>query len=113
MRKSSGLRFEGRLFVAVKVVAFFADRPTTLGLPSIVGLIELFDGETGQPLAVMESGLITALRTAAVAALVADTGRGVPELAGLTVDALHLSGASPSVEVGGESFRLGDRKSVV
>jgi integrase len=33
-----------------------------------------------------------ALRTAAVAALVADTGRGVPELAGLTVSALHLDG---------------------
>ena len=31
-----------------------------------------------------------ALRTAAVAALVADTGRGVPELAGLAVSALHL-----------------------
>ena len=33
-----------------------------------------------------------ALRTAAVAALVADTGRGVPELAGLAVSALHLDG---------------------
>jgi hypothetical protein len=32
------------------------------------------------------------LRTAAVAALVADTGRGVPELAGLEVSALHLDG---------------------
>ena len=50
---------------------------------------------------------ITALRTAAVAALVADTGRGVPELAGLTVDALHLSGGSPAVKMGDESFRLG------
>jgi hypothetical protein len=50
---------------------------------------------------------VTALRTAAVAALVADTGRGVPELAGLTMDALHLSGASPAVEVGEESFPLG------
>ena len=50
---------------------------------------------------------ITALRTAAVAALVADTGRGVPELAGLTVGALRLSGGSPVVEVGDESFRLG------
>jgi len=34
----------------------------------------------------------TSLRTAAVAALVADTGRGVPELARLTVSALHLDG---------------------
>jgi integrase len=48
----------------------------------------------------------TALRTAAVAALVADTGRGVPELAGLTVSALHLSGGSASVRLGEDSFRL-------
>ncbi len=34
----------------------------------------------------------TSLRTAAVAALVADTGRGVPELADLDVSALHLDG---------------------
>jgi len=50
---------------------------------------------------------VTALRTAAVAALVADTGRGVPELAGLTVDALHLSAQPPTVEVDEESFQLG------
>lgn len=35
---------------------------------------------------------VTALRTAAVAALVADTDRTVPELAGLKVKALHLDG---------------------
>ena len=34
----------------------------------------------------------TSLRTAAMAALVADTGRGVPELACLNVGALHLDG---------------------
>jgi hypothetical protein len=36
----------------------------------------------------------TALRTAAVAALVADTDRSVPDLAGLQVKALHLEGAA-------------------
>ena len=40
----------------------------------------------------------TTLRTAAVAALVADTGRGVPELARLKVGALHLDGDA-SVEL--------------
>jgi hypothetical protein len=35
---------------------------------------------------------MTTVRTAAVAALVADTGRSVPDLAGLTVGALHLDG---------------------
>lgn len=71
--KSSGLFVDGRLFVAVKVAAFFEHRPSTLGLPSIVGLIQLYDGATGQPLAVMESGLITNLRTAAGTAVALDS----------------------------------------
>jgi integrase len=49
----------------------------------------------------------TALRTAAVATLVADTGRNVPELARLKVSALHLD-AEPHVELGDESCPLGD-----
>src|SRR5437764_2412588 len=48
----------------------------------------------------------TALRTVAVAALVADTGRGVPELARLRLGALHLDGAA-RVELGDESCPLG------
>ena len=48
----------------------------------------------------------TSLRTAALAALVADTGRGVPELARLNVSALHLDGDA-SVEVTGGSCPLG------
>jgi hypothetical protein len=39
----------------------------------------------------VHSNAMTALRTAAMAALVADTDRGVPELANLKVSALHLS----------------------
>ena len=49
----------------------------------------------------------TSLRTAAVAALVADTGRAVPELAHLKVSALHLDGDA-HVELDGESCPLGD-----
>ena len=48
----------------------------------------------------------TSLRTAALAALVADTGRGVPELARLDVSALHLDGEA-SVEVTDGSCPLG------
>jgi len=47
----------------------------------------------------------TSLRTAAVAALVADTGRGVPELARLKVSALHLDGDA-SVELADGSCPL-------
>jgi len=49
----------------------------------------------------------TALRTAAVAALVADTGRTVPELARLTVRALHLDGEA-SVELADGSCPLSE-----
>ncbi len=47
----------------------------------------------------------TSLRTAALAALVADTGRGVPELARLNVSALHLDGGA-SVDVSDGSCPL-------
>jgi hypothetical protein len=54
----------------------------------------------------IHANAMTQLRTAALAALVADTGRGVPELAGLKTSALLLSGEDPSVEVDGESYPL-------
>jgi integrase len=53
------------------------------------------------------SNAATTLRTAAVAALVADTGQGVPELAALKVSALHLTG-DPRVDLGDESIPLSD-----
>ena len=54
----------------------------------------------------IHANAMTALRTAAVAALVADTGRGVPELADLNVSALHLDGDEPRADVDGESIPL-------
>jgi hypothetical protein len=54
----------------------------------------------------IHSNAMTALRTAAVAALVADTGRGVPELADLNVSVLHLDGDDPYAKVDGQSFPL-------
>jgi hypothetical protein len=53
----------------------------------------------------VHSNAMTALRTAAMASLVADTDRGVPELANLKVSALHLSrdqdAGKPGAEPGG------------
>jgi hypothetical protein len=49
---------------------------------------------------------MTSLRTAAVAALVADTGRGVPELADLNISALHLDGDEPHADMDGETAPL-------
>jgi hypothetical protein len=54
----------------------------------------------------IRANAMTALRTAAVAALVADTGRGVPELADLNVSALHLDGAAPRAEIGDQTMPL-------
>ena len=54
----------------------------------------------------IHANAMTALRTAAVAALVADTGRGVPELAELNISALHLDGAEPRADIDGESVPL-------
>jgi integrase len=59
-----------------------------------------------------QANVAIALRTAAVAAMVADTGRGVPELAGLTVSALHLDGearvdlADGSSQLGGPTVQI-------
>lgn len=59
-----------------------------------------------------QANVAIALRTAAVAAMVADTGRGVPELAGLTVSALHLDGencvdlADVSCQLGGPTVQI-------
>ena len=55
----------------------------------------------------IHSNALTSLRTAAVAALVADTGRGVPELAHLKVGDLHLNGDA-SVDLDGESCPVTD-----
>ena len=54
----------------------------------------------------IHSNAMTALRTAAVASLVADTGRGVPELADLNISALHLDGAEPRADIDGQPVPL-------
>lgn len=54
----------------------------------------------------VHANAMTALRTAALAALVADTGLGVADLAGLKTGALHLSGARPHADLDGQSFPL-------
>jgi len=57
--------------VAAKVNANFPHNPARFGLPTIQGLILLFDGRRGTPLAVMDSIEITILRTAAASAVAA------------------------------------------
>lgn len=56
---------------ATKINANFPGNPTARSLPTIQGLLALFDTDTGVPLAVMDSIAITRLRTAAATAVAA------------------------------------------
>lgn len=69
--KAAGLWRGDRLYIAAKINANFPDNPARRGLPTIQGVVTLFDGETGSPLAVMDSIEITALRTGAATAVAA------------------------------------------
>ena len=57
--------------LGVKTVAIFPDN-SALGLPSVHAIYTLFSATTGEPLAVMDGGELTARRTAAASALAAD-----------------------------------------
>jgi alanine dehydrogenase len=68
--KAAGLPLE-RFYFAAKLNANFPDNAARRGLPTIQGVVVLSDGETGQPLALMDSMEITALRTGAATAVAA------------------------------------------
>ena len=53
------------LQLAVKLVSIFNHNPAR-GLPLIYGLVTLFEAATGRPLALLEGGTLTAVRTGAV-----------------------------------------------
>ncbi len=58
-------------YFAAKVNANFPRNPATAGLPTIQGIIVLFETGSGRPLALLDSIEITALRTAAATAVAA------------------------------------------
>ena len=58
-------------YAAAKINANLPGNPSRRDLPTIQGLLVLFDALTGIPLAVMDSGAITTLRTAATSAVAA------------------------------------------
>lgn len=68
--KSASVR-ANRSYVAVKVNGNFPQNRTKHGLPTIQGAILLYDGDTGYPLAIMDSIEITIKRTAAATLLAA------------------------------------------
>jgi alanine dehydrogenase len=68
--KAAGLVGE-RSYFAAKTNANFPANPGRFGLPTIQGMVVLADAETGEPLAVIESGSVTALRTGAATGVAA------------------------------------------
>jgi len=68
--KAAGLRGE-RSYFAAKMNANFPDNPRRFGRPTIQGTVVLADADHGAPLAVMDSGSVTALRTGAATAVAA------------------------------------------
>src|SRR5438876_7749918 len=68
--KAAGLVGE-RSYFAAKTNANFPDNARRYGLPTIQGTVVLADARTGELLAVMDSGSVTALRTGAATAVAA------------------------------------------
>jgi ornithine cyclodeaminase/alanine dehydrogenase-like protein (mu-crystallin family) len=60
----------GRRATGVKVVSVYP-RNAELGFPTIMGMVVLLDAATGAPVALMEGGYLTALRTGAAAGVAA------------------------------------------
>ncbi|HEX6626763.1 MAG TPA: ornithine cyclodeaminase family protein [Gemmatimonadaceae bacterium] len=60
-----------RRYAVAKVNANLPGNPGERGLPSIQGVALLFDAATGTPLAAMDSGPLTSIRTAATSAVAA------------------------------------------
>src|SRR6185436_14767282 len=68
--KTAGMKTSRSYYVA-KVNANFPDNPRLRKLPTVQGALLLYDAENGSLLAVMDSGEITRLRTAAASAVAA------------------------------------------
>jgi alanine dehydrogenase len=68
--KAAGLRTD-RAYFATKVNANFPGNAERSGLPTIQGVIVLFDVDNGYPLALLDSTEITGVRTAAATAVAA------------------------------------------
>src|SRR3569832_746009 len=63
---------DGHSYFAAKANANFPQNPVLHALPTIQGLLLLFDADDGSPLAIMDSVEITVLRTAAATAVAAE-----------------------------------------
>lgn len=67
----AGILNTGLNYFVAKINGNFPDNPKRSGLPTIQGLISVFDAETGQPLALLDSIHISILSTGAATAVAA------------------------------------------
>ena len=104
---------------AAKVNANFPSNPATHDLPTVQGLIVVMDLDRGTPLGILDSGLITTLRTAAATAVAAKylAGEqattaalvGCGALAQATVEALRVVRPLTRVQLWDVNGAAGDR----
>jgi alanine dehydrogenase len=83
----------------LKWISSFPSNPAR-GLPTVIGVLVVSDATTSEPLALMDAGAVTALRTGAVAAVAADAlaaGRSV----GIVGSGLHGAWAARCLAAAG------------
>jgi alanine dehydrogenase len=95
-------------FALLKWVTSFPGNPA-LGLPTVTGLVLLSDASNGMPVAVLDAGAVTALRTGAAAVLAAETlGRADAESAAVLGAGVNGRAAARTFLARGQSVSIWD-----
>ncbi|HEY8583920.1 MAG TPA: ornithine cyclodeaminase family protein [Capillimicrobium sp.] len=86
----------------LKWISSFPHNPSATGLPAVMGVVCLSDARTSQPLALLDAGAVTALRTGAVAAVAAEAlAREGAATAGIIGCGLHGAWAARCLAAAG------------
>jgi alanine dehydrogenase len=95
-------------YALLKWVTSFPGNPE-LGLPTVTGLVLLSDATNGMPVAVLDAGAVTALRTGAAAVLAAETlGRQDAETAAVIGAGVNGTAAARTFVARGRSVSIWD-----
>jgi alanine dehydrogenase len=95
-------------FALLKWVTSFPGNPE-LGLPTVTGLVLLSDASNGMPVAVLDAGAVTALRTGAAAVLAAETlGREDAQTAAVIGAGVNGRAAARTFQARGRAVSIWD-----
>jgi alanine dehydrogenase len=98
----------GRGYALLKWVTSFPGNPE-IGLPTVSGLVLLSDASNGMPVAVLDAGAVTALRTGAAAVLAAETlGRSDAQTAAVVGAGVNGEAAAQTFAARGVDVMLWD-----